>query len=946
MNSRCNQRLTSSARTRALLGAAAVLSAASTVSAADTTSSWLAAGSGTWSNAANWSAGVPNNGTQTYAAVIGATGAAYTVTLNSAITVNDFTLNAADATLNHTGGVFSVLASPINLSSGAYRLSGGTISGGSINFGGGTLVFTSSGGVLSGTSIVGDVSFSEASARARFQSGADFTGNATLSGTNSILSYEYSAALGAGRTINLESTGADLNVAGNNTLTVAPGATVRGRGQVRSDLFVSGTGILVNNGVISADVAANLLSISTDAFTNNGTLQLVNGASLTVNAGNWVSNGTILLNGSTGTFASNWTNAGSVNLNNATLNLAGSFTTAAMGLANLSRAGATTINLVGNLDNSAATLNLNAATGSIRFMGGTISGGTIARAGGADLVFTGTGGVLSGTSIVGDVGFTEAGARARFQSGADFTGNATLSGTSSILSYEYDATLGAGRTINIESTSADLNVAGNHTLTIASGATVRGRGQVRSDQFVSGNGIVINNGLVSADVPSNLLTISPDSFTNNATARSVNAATLTISAANFTNNAAVSANASAVNVTSTNWTNVAGGSVSVSNSGTATFGGNWTNLGVVNVNNSILNLDGTFSTASILPPRLVRSGGTVNLTGFLDNTAATLALDASTGSFRLVGGTISGGTVTRAGGAELVFTGSSGVLSGTSIVGDVNFSETSARARFQSGADFTGNATLSSSGSILSYEYDATLGGTRTINLDNVNADFNVAGTNTLTIGAGATLRGRGQIRSDLFVSGNSTVINNGTIRADLSGGTLTVSPDALVNGIGTLRASGGGKLVVSTLTGNLNSSSADGTSSLIRLAAGTYTINQPLAVTGHATVHLKGNWTKAANIDASGRIIFDYDLTSPLTSIRGDIISGYNGGMWSGSGINSSAAAAGTAFGVGYAEASDILGATGGQFSGESVDGTAVLVRYTRYGDANLDGSVNLPRA
>ena len=49
----------------------------------------------------------------------------------------------------------------------------------------------------------------------------------------------------------------------------------------------------------------------------------------------------------------------------------------------------------------------------------------------------------------------------------------------------------------------------------------------------------------------------------------------------------------------------------------------------------------------------------------------------------------------------------------------------------------------------------------------------------------------------------------------------------------------------------------------------------------------------------------------------------------------------AGTA--VGYAEASNVLTPTGGNFSGETVDGTAVLVRWTYQGDATLDGQVDV---
>ena len=44
----------------------------------------------------------------------------------------------------------------------------------------------------------------------------------------------------------------------------------------------------------------------------------------------------------------------------------------------------------------------------------------------------------------------------------------------------------------------------------------------------------------------------------------------------------------------------------------------------------------------------------------------------------------------------------------------------------------------------------------------------------------------------------------------------------------------------------------------------------------------------------------------------------------------------------LGIAEASQVLGSAGGTFHGESVDGTAVLVKYTFAGDANLDGKIN----
>jgi hypothetical protein len=77
-------------------------------------------------------------------------------------------------------------------------------------------------------------------------------------------------------------------------------------------------------------------------------------------------------------------------------------------------------------------------------------------------------------------------------------------------------------------------------------------------------------------------------------------------------------------------------------------------------------------------------------------------------------------------------------------------------------------------------------------------------------------------------------------------------------------------------------------------------------------------------------------------STIRTLVTNGYNGGSWSGTGITSSAAAADASKGVGYARAADVLGPAGGAFMGQTVDGSATLVRYTLVGDSTLDGRVN----
>ncbi|MBE3070952.1 MAG: PEP-CTERM sorting domain-containing protein [Planctomycetes bacterium] len=98
-----------------------------------------------------------------------------------------------------------------------------------------------------------------------------------------------------------------------------------------------------------------------------------------------------------------------------------------------------------------------------------------------------------------------------------------------------------------------------------------------------------------------------------------------------------------------------------------------------------------------------------------------------------------------------------------------------------------------------------------------------------------------------------------------------------------------------------------------------------------------------------SGALVVDYAPAeaSPLPDVRGWLASGLNaagGGYWDGDGIRSDLAAADTdgLTAVGVLDNTDPK--VGGKtvFAGEAVDATAVLVRYTWWGDANLDGVVD----
>ncbi|HEY1922492.1 MAG TPA: autotransporter-associated beta strand repeat-containing protein, partial [Tepidisphaeraceae bacterium] len=99
----------------------------------------------------------------------------------------------------------------------------------------------------------------------------------------------------------------------------------------------------------------------------------------------------------------------------------------------------------------------------------------------------------------------------------------------------------------------------------------------------------------------------------------------------------------------------------------------------------------------------------------------------------------------------------------------------------------------------------------------------------------------------------------------------------------------------------------------------------QSLSITNSGVLDLTNN-----------HLILDYGPSDPIATIRGYLQSGYAGGAWTGLGINSSAAAlpANSHYAIGYADGADgvVVGLPSGQ----------IEIKYTLYGDANLDGVVN----
>jgi hypothetical protein len=215
------------------------------------------------------------------------------------------------------------------------------------------------------------------------------------------------------------------------------------------------------------------------------------------------------------------------------------------------------------------------------------------------------------------------------------------------------------------------------------------------------------------------------------------------------------------------------------------------------------------------------------------------------------------------------------------------------------------------------------------INFDNANG-YTVTGPGSITLND-STGGGRVEVQSGNHVISTSLVSakTNLVVKEATS---LTVSTSGLSgivdkNGTGRVRIN---RMLVNEL--NINEGSLEilpnGT------ASGTSRAN---------VVKLAGTtdaWTSVLDLNDNDMIIdHNGSSTAPLINAANQIKTGYASGAWSGNGITSSMANA-TTFALGYAD-NAVLGLTA--FSGQSVDPSSVMVKYTYFGDSDLDGDVDI---
>jgi hypothetical protein len=216
-----------------------------------------------------------------------------------------------------------------------------------------------------------------------------------------------------------------------------------------------------------------------------------------------------------------------------------------------------------------------------------------------------------------------------------------------------------------------------------------------------------------------------------------------------------------------------------------------------------------------------------------------------------------------------------------------------------------------------------------------------VSVANVVRVRGGATLALSGGVTSTATL----TVSGIQPAHALLTGGSLTFNTSTVANS-GIMHVNGASVRSAGRLFIDFNGRVTFGAGTLdvgsLSVGAGRLTITSGADRTLRTTSLTIGEPDGVVDI-GDNRLLIDYTATSPVADVRSMVARAHNGGAWDGDGLTSSAAAAQGGFAVGYAESTAIHTTFPGTFGEYAVDDTAVLARLTRYGDANLDGVVNL---
>ena len=834
---------------------------------------------------------------------------------------------SAGHNINNTGGV-------INIADGSVvNQFGSTISGGTISTtsAGELVAFNSNSNILDGVTLNGTLNLSSNTGIERVSAGLTLNGAVNVN-QNSVLSFTGDQTLGGTGTVVLGNTGGSnraLSMEGNTVLTIGSGVVVRGEnGTIGQAYLVGGTQSLVNNGRISADVAGGSINLApSHGITNHGVLEALNGGTLVLNSavngqlGSSINAGaasTVLQNGvalsgvintsGSGAFRaansnSNFLNGvtfngvldlqsatgiervsagltlnGAVNVNqNSVLSFTGDQTLGGTGTVVLGNTGGSNraLSMEGNtvltIGSGVVVRGENGTIGQAYLVGGTqslVNNGRIsADVAGGSISLAASGGVTNG-------GLLEA------QNGGTLVLNSNVSGLpgGSILAGAGSTVLQNGVTLSgvINSAGSGNFQASNNNNNFLNGATVNGPLDLATGTGIERvlNGLTLN-GTINVNNNSVL------SFSGNQTlAGNGNIVLGNTGASNralsMEGNTVLSVG-SGIAVSGENGTvgqaYLAGGTQTLANNGSiqATVGGGTVALAAGLTQNSAL--------------LGAANGGTLRLDGEV-NQSGVGQINAANGSNVIQNGiTITGGAINSVGSGRLTASNSNNnFLSGVTLGGLLDLASATGIERVVGGLTLNGGSVSVNNNSVLSFNGDQTLGGSGSIVLGNTGASnraLSLEGNTTLTIGSGVAVRGtNGTLGQAYLAGGAQNIINNGTINSD-GGGTITITPTAIINN-GLIRAQNGTLTNQAVLTGtgtlqvdvigamNLaNGAKTQGqlamgaTGAALNLGTGNLTITGDYTNVGAGT----GNsFNKRAGVTGTGQIVAGGDAAQAIT--------------------------------------------------------------------------------
>ena len=283
---------------------------------------------------------------------------------------------------------------------------------------------------------------------------------------------------------------------------------------------------------------------------------------------------------------------------------------------------------------------------------------------------------------------------------------------------------------------------------------------------------------------------------------------------------------------------------------------------------------------------LTNNGGTISFDTTFDLGNGTLSIGngSSFGATILNGGEIQNGTIVdngtgTAGSSAMTFTTNGATLSNITYDGTINL--TAANTFFAAAGNFvvnntsgTPDGTVNLTGNGVSLGFDGTMSfNNAIINLGNSAGaavleelgtdNVNGGPGNTLTLGSGVTINHAGK-QANITSQSNSntdTIVNDGTIDANLASATLSINPANFTNG-GTIAISGGDTVDIEPSNGTFSHGDL---TTFTNVSTGNITIASGSALTVGITTSSLISWSNAGFIGGTGGTGMVGSLTSGI---------------------------------------------------------------------------------